>query len=87
MDEKIDIRQALRVFHIIRNNGKKQGNTYSFKNLSAISDFDGYTATLKDDYVCLDIFFHNKFSFQYSNAKDRELFLEKLSNIDKVPLS
>lgn len=82
MNEKVNVRQALRVFDLITRNGKRQGGEYLLNGLSASSGFDGYTVTLRNNYVTLDIFFHNKFSFQFSNKKEKMLFMDKLSAID-----
>ena len=77
MDEQISIRKALRVFHKILSEGERAGDHYHLNGLTAYSDFDGYTATLCNDYVSLSIYFHNKFSFTFSNRKERSLFLKK----------
>ena len=82
MSEKVNIRQALRVFEVIRSQGKKDGETFVLNGMKAITSIDGYTVTLHNDYVCLDIFFHNKFSFTYTNQKEKDLFLEKIHRLD-----
>lgn len=82
MDEKIDVRKALRVFQQIMSDGERIDNQYHLNGLVAHTDFDGYTATIRNDYVCLDIFFHNKFSFTYSDNKEKMLFLEKMNTLD-----
>ena len=84
MNEKIDVRQALRVFDIITRHGKQEAGEYLLNGLKANSGFDGYTVTLRNDYVTLDIFFHNKFSFQFSNRKEKGLFMEKLNAMDSA---
>lgn len=84
MNDKVDIRQALRVFDNIITEGKKIEEGYELKGLCAFSGFDGYTITIKNDYVQLAIFFHNKFSFTFSNRKEKILFLEKLAQLDKA---
>ena len=83
MNKEVDVRKALRVFQKITEEGVKSGDHYTMNGLKALTDFDGYTATICNDYVTLDIFFHNKFSFNYTNAKERETFLEKLNALDK----
>ncbi len=84
MDQTVNIRKALRVFHSILDKGERHGNEYHLNGLRAESDFDGYTASLRNDYVSLDIFFHNKFAFHYSNSKEKDRFLEKIDAMDKT---
>ncbi len=87
MDEnetKINIRKALRVTQTVMDKGVKEDNAYRYKGLYASSDFDGYTAMLYNDYVSLHINFHNTFTFEYSNSKARDAFLEKVNSIDKT---
>lgn len=83
MAEKINIKKSLRVFNTILAKGDKQENEYTLNGLSASTDFDGYTATLRNDYARLDIYFHNTFSFSYTNNKEKLLFLEKIDLIDR----
>ncbi|MBX2859230.1 MAG: DUF3081 domain-containing protein [Cellvibrionaceae bacterium] len=81
-DDKISIKKALRVFQKILDSGEKTDSEFRLNGLRASTDFDGYAVTLRNDYVCLDIFFHNKFAFKYSNQRERDLFLDKLDQID-----
>ena len=83
MDEKVDIKRALRAFQIITSNGIKNEDGFQLSGLTAFTDFDGYTVTIKNDYVRLDILFHNKMSFTFANDKERYQFLETLEKIDK----
>lgn len=85
MSEKVNIKQALRVFSTIMSEGKRDESdgSYHLQGLVAETDFDGYTATIKNDYVSLSIYFHNKIAFEFSNMKERELFLDKLEAMDK----
>ncbi len=81
MEEKINIKRALEAFNIIREQGfKKDGHTI-MNGVRASVGFDGYTISLGNDYVNLDIFFHNKFSISYTNRRERDLFLTKLDTI------
>jgi hypothetical protein len=84
LQEKVNIKQALRVFDIIRSNGDRTEEGYRFRNLTAFTDFDGYTVTIKNDYVRLDIYFHNKMSFTFTNDKERYSFLETIEKLDKL---
>lgn len=85
MSEKVNIKQALRVFSTIMSEGKRNESdgSYRLQGLVAETDFDGYTATIKNDYVSLSIYFHNKIGFEFSNMKERQLFLDKIEAMDK----
>jgi hypothetical protein len=83
MSEKVNIKKALYAFNRIITEGYRNGDEYSLNGLTAYTDFDGYTITIRNDYVRLDIFFHNKFSFDYTNSKERMLFLEKIDIMDR----
>lgn len=67
MGEKFDIRKALLIFQHIIADGERIGYQYHLNGFTAYTDFDGYTGTIRNDYVCLDVFFQNKFSFTYPN--------------------
>ena len=83
MAEKVNLRQALRVFQRVITEGRREGGEYHLKGVIASTDFDGYTVTLRNDYVHLDIFFHNTISFEYANLREKALFLETLELLDK----
>lgn len=86
---EIDVRKALVIFSTISDKGvaikNSEGNTVHVLNgLVAESSFDGYTIVIKNSNVSLSIFFHNKFSFEYTNTKEKDLFLEKMRVIEKI---
>lgn len=83
MDDKIIIKDVLQVFEKIRQHGKQTSEGFQLEGITAISSHDGYTVSLANDYVTLTIFFHNKFSFEGTNQKEKHTFLEKLNNIRK----
>lgn len=84
MDEKIKVKEALEVFGKIVARGTKIDDGHVFNGITAKSDFDGYTVILCNDYVTLTVFFHNKFTFEYSSPKERDSFLEKMATIKKA---
>lgn len=84
MSTDIDIRQALRVFQIIAEQGEQRGNRHYFKGIYATSGFDGYDVELTDEKVTLSIYFHSRFDLDYKNQLDKEAFLEKLAKIDAL---
>lgn len=81
MNEKVKVKKALLAFNTIMTKGQRNGDEYTLNGLTAYKDFDGYTITIRNDYVRLDIFFHNKISFTYSSSKERTLFLEKIETM------
>ena len=83
MEGKVDVKQALRVYQIIVDQGERLEEGYRYRGLTALSDFDGYNITIKNDYVSLTILFHNKIDFKFSNKRERIVFLETLDQIDK----
>ena len=83
MNEKVNLKKALRVFDTIVTKGQRDGDEYSLNGLTAFTDFDGYTATIKNDYVRLAIFFHNNIAFEYSSKKEKGIFLDKIATMDK----
>ena len=84
MEDKIIIKEALQVFEKIRKHGEKSTLGFTLKGLTAVTSHDGYTISVINDYVNLTIFFHNKFSFEVSNQKEKHVFLEKLNQINKA---
>lgn len=82
MKNEIDIHRALRVFNKVATLGEKQSDNiqsvYRLCGLNALTDFDGYTISLSDAQVRLDIFFHNKYKFDYPNNEALENFLARL---------
>lgn len=84
MSTDIDIRQALRVFQIIAEQGEQRGNRHYFKGIYATSGFDGYDVELTDEKVTLSIYFHSRFDLDYKNQLDKEAFLEKIAKIDAL---
>lgn len=83
MSKVIDVKLALRVFEKITSKGIKDGYEYTLDGLVAAQSYDGYTASIYNDYVRLDLLFHNKIKFSADNARQRELFLDKLKKLGK----
>jgi len=79
--EKINIKMALRAFNRIRQEGTERAGEHHLNGVSAGSDFDGYTITLHDDYVTLQIFFHNKFKLDFVNKRHLNTFIERIEKI------
>lgn len=82
-EQKIDVKQALRVFDIITQHGEKSEQGWRYRGLTASTDFDGYTVFLSSPKVELTIFFHNKFTADYRNQRDLDDFIQLLEKIDR----
>ena len=80
-DTEINIQKVLSVFDVITKQGERHGDEYQYQGLRAHTDFDGYTIFIENDYVCLTVFFHNKFSLESSSQKEKMLFLNKIDEI------
>ncbi len=81
---QIDLRQALRVFELIKTRGTAEGEEHHFRGLYASSDFDGYTVVLRNEKVTLTIGFHNKYQLDYKDRWALEDFKEKMSAIESL---
>jgi len=81
--EKVNIKTALLAFNRIREEGVERAGEYHLNGVSAGSDFDGYTITLRDDYVTLHIFFHNKFKLDFVNKRHLTTFMDRIEKIGK----
>lgn len=83
MPADFDIKEALIVYQKIVERGEARKDRYYYKGLFASSDFDGYNLYITDDKVSLEIFFHNKYEFQFPNNFYKKEFLEKFHKISK----
>jgi len=78
MDHKLDIQTALQAFFKITQYGEKIGDDYLLDGMRANSSIDGYTVTLKDNYVEVSIYFHNKYSVETDSRSHFNSFLDTL---------
>lgn len=84
MYDKLDVKQALKVFQIITEKGTKNADAYSLEGIEASSDIDGYTIILANDYVTLSIGFHSRHHLTSTNKREEQLFFEKIQKISKL---
>ena len=82
MDKKFDVAQALRVIAIVLDQGEKKDDEHYLHGLYASEGFDGYRVYLRDDYVKLEVDFHNTYNLDFDNQKVLELFLSKIHDVD-----
>ncbi len=81
-ETSVDVRQALRVFDKIQRYGQQRENEKQLFGVFASTGFDGYTVTLRDANVELNVLFHNKFNIEFKNRHFLKEFLAALSRID-----
>ncbi|WP_444900450.1 DUF3081 family protein [Microbulbifer sp. VAAC004] len=82
-ESKIDVKQALRVFDRVTREGHKETDGWHYKGLTVNTDFDGYTVFINSAKVKLTVFFHNKFSIDYSSDRELQDFIRLLASLDQ----
>ena len=87
MSEKLNIKEALSVFNKVTTYGEKNDSNYELGGLTATSSFDGYSVTLSDHIVTLNIHFHNKFDLEHPTSKALDEFMLKLNQINENKFS
>lgn len=87
IDTKLDVKQALRVFDKITTYGQKVEDEYRLGDISASTSFDGYTVSLRDDQVDIDVMFHQTQRVNFKSRPAYENFLKKMKAIDKRDFS
>ena len=81
-DHKVDVLKSLSVFHCILNHGEKlRDGQYAYSGVRAAHDADGYSLSLSDNDVRLDLYFHNKYQVQYEKRSQLDDFLDKVDLI------
>ena len=83
IDTKLDVKMALRVFDKITTHGQKLDQEYRLGDVIASTSYDGYTVSLRDDNVDLDVMFHQTHRVNFKNRPSYEAFLKKLKEIDR----
>ncbi len=81
LEKKIDARTALKAFHQIQQNGKKNHEGYYYQGLTSVTSYDGYTLIIKNDVVSLYLFFHNTFKVDYQQRWHLQEFIDALNKI------
>ena len=81
LEHKVDVKQALRAYQKVVDEGIRKGDKYILSGVSAWSDHDGYSVSLGFGKVTLQIFFHQRFSLEAENRIEAALFLEKLDRV------
>ena len=82
-EQRLDVKKAMRVFHLVQTHGEKKAQAYHWQQLEASSDFDGYTLFLKFRSTTLTLFFHHKYHIDLSSRQELDAFFELLDTLDK----
>ena len=83
MEKKLDIRTILNVYEIVVEQGERLEQGHSLEGISVFSDQDGYQIRLQDNYVTLDVGFHNTQDFQYDKVEQLDGFIKRLESIEQ----
>ena len=79
---KVDLVKILSVFNTVLDHGEKLSDGhYLYSGIQAKHDQDGYTLTLLDSQVTLNLFFHNKYQAQFERRGHFDEFLHKIERI------
>jgi hypothetical protein len=70
----------LYTFNQVLSNGEHYQGRYYFQGLSAWHDFDGYTCYLGYKDLTLTLYFHNRFSFEFSEKSTMSAFTKIIGN-------
>lgn len=78
MQNELDVRQALAVYHKIVQQGTAKEHYHLLDGIRAWSDQDGYTVFLGNDCVTLSVFFHNKYHFDSPDTSATADFMQRI---------
>lgn len=81
---KVDTHNALLAANAVMTNGVHDNSGYHWRGITVVTDADGYTVTLKDESVELQLLFHNKFRLKSRNRFSHIAFVEKIDTIVKA---
>lgn len=81
LERKVDARTALLAYQKIVEQGERDGESHRLGDLSARSDFDGYTTILSDGAVTVRVLFHSRVAIDTPNARALERFVQRLEAV------
>ena len=81
MKDKIDVRLVLRAVARILEKGQPTENGAAYRGLRVESDYDGYTVTISNDAVRLNVLFHNRYEIDYRSTPAVDDFYETIRKI------
>ncbi len=75
---KVDVRLALRAYQAVLDRGDRCDGVYHLGELTAETDFDGYTVTIGDGRVTVRVLFHSRVDIDAPSGKALEDFVSRL---------
>ncbi len=70
MDNRLTIKEFLRVFDCVRSSGKLLDNRYVLDEISAWHDYDGYTCWLGYKDVTVTLMFHGSLKIEFDKSSN-----------------
>ncbi|RTE85890.1 MULTISPECIES: DUF3081 domain-containing protein [Gammaproteobacteria] len=83
MKNELSTRFILQVFEKIREHGENKDDKHVLEDITAYTDYDGYTVYMEGHQVKLNTGFHNTYHLDYDSERAFQNFLKKLQYIDK----
>ena len=82
-EHKIDVQLALRAYQRVREQGEQVSadagaEAWRLDSLTVSSDFDGYTVSITDGAVTLQILFHSRIKLASPSGRALENFIARL---------
>ncbi|GEM80386.1 DUF3081 domain-containing protein [Vibrio superstes] len=77
MDNRLSVKDFLKVFDCIRSTGTKHDDQYRLAGLCAWHDYDGYTCWLGFKDVTVTLMFHGSLKIEYDKASSYAEFLNR----------
>lgn len=78
MENRLNVKNCLKIFNAVQSKGEKQGDSYTSQGFEAWSDFDGYTCFLRYKQTTLTLMFHGKYQLECPNEEAFAEFERKL---------
>lgn len=75
MDNRLTIKEFLRVFDCLRSKGVRQDHKYQLGEMYAWHDYDGYTCWLGFRDVTVTLMFHGSLKIEYTKASNYADFI------------
>jgi hypothetical protein len=78
---KFKKRHLLQIFDLITTKGIKTDSTYTYSDISASHDFDGYTCWLSYKDLTVTLLFHGSYDLDYKEEDTLKIFFKKIANL------
>ncbi|MEL0630075.1 DUF3081 family protein [Psychromonas aquatilis] len=78
---KMKKRHLLQVFELITRKGDKFDSVYTYNDISASQDLDGYTCWLSFKDLTVTLLFHGAYDLDYQSDETLKIFFKKIANL------